>query len=645
MSRSILLFSGRGMPLLLTSALIVGTICGKASVFGLSGDPTAWIDLGIVYTAPAGGDAYYPSVIFDASGFGSGSAGFRMWYSDGSGLVYLSESADGLSWSAPVPASGLGSDAHHVQVVFDPDCFGALPCAAGAVRYKIWYWDINANLYSIAAIATAESADGISWSNDQAIAQDPSAPLVTGIWPDWNRGSYGPLAVIYQSAAPNLGSDPWSYRYVMYHDGTDGGHEFTGLGYSADGLFWTAYGSAPVLGGSAPPIFWDCSDAAYGTVYRDADGFHFWYSGGGADDGAGGCQDQPVHEGIGYAASSDGLAWSKHPDNPIFHIDEALSYRDRRVYTPAVVADARGCLQMYYSAQALGSGEPKKIGLAVHAPALADLALAAVASPDPVVAGTVLTPTLTATNRGPDAVPDAAIDAPLPAGTTFQAIAEPTGWTCITPPVGSGGTIRCTAPSFAVGSAAFALDLLVDPATPPATMLSLDATITTLCTDPTWGDNSATTTAAVSTVADLGIAKVGPAETAPGATLAYTITVANQGPSAGAAVEVDDPPPPGLIFVANAGACTTPFPCTLGAVPPGTPQVITSTWAVAPGFTGMIVNTATVQSPTADPAPGDESARSVTQVAWTPEIPALSPWGIAVLVALLAGLAVSTLKR
>ena len=336
------------------AAVIAGVICFHGQVVAQP-DYSAWVDHGIVYSATTG-DAYYPSVIYDADGFGNGTPLYKMWYSDGGGEVYVVESINGTNWSAPTRVSGFGNDAHHVQVLYDPDGFNS----SSGPYYKIWYWDTN-TIYSIDAIAYAESNDGINWTNDQAIAQDDVMKLVTSVWPDWNRGSYGPIDVLYQPGALNSGSNPWDYSYVMFYDGTNGGNEFTGLAYSSDGRDWTAYSFKP-LWDEATTAAWDCSDSSYGTVYQDSNGYHFWYSGGGADDGSGGCQDSDTHEGIGYAFSSDGKIWYKDTGNHIFHIADGVSYRDSRVYTPAVVNDYSGFLKMYYSARAVGG--VKKIGLA-----------------------------------------------------------------------------------------------------------------------------------------------------------------------------------------------------------------------------------------------------------------------------------------
>jgi hypothetical protein len=48
--------------------------------------------------------------------------------------------------------------------------------------------------------------------------------------------------------------------------------------------------------------------------------------------------------------------------NPIFHIDDGEVYRNERVYAPAVVKDAEGDLNMFFSAKS--EGGRKNIGLA-----------------------------------------------------------------------------------------------------------------------------------------------------------------------------------------------------------------------------------------------------------------------------------------
>jgi hypothetical protein len=293
--------------------------------------PQAWQDYANnpVFGQGAGGPkAYYPTVIYDADGFsGHGAAAwYKMWAGDGS-RIWVITSTNGITWSAHLTATGL-TNPHHARVVYDAGGFGGT-----AVYYKMWYWDTT-NSYSINAIRTASSADGLTWTNDQAITQDAASPLVTGVSPDWNRGSHGPVEVLYQSGTmTNTGTNPFDYSYVMYFDATTGGQEVVGLAYSADGAAWTRYGSGPVLDVSAGE--WDSTHLGFGTVINNGDLFMFWYSGGTGS----------INQGIGYAVSADGIHWDKRPDGPLAGIGErggSGSWNESRNYTPMVLYDANG---------------------------------------------------------------------------------------------------------------------------------------------------------------------------------------------------------------------------------------------------------------------------------------------------------------
>ena len=170
---------------------------------------TAWSDQGIVYTAPAAGNAYYPSALYDLHGFGGTGPNYNMWYSDGDGAVFLVKSSDGVSWGTPTTMTGLGN-AHHVQVLYDANNFGL---GATGPKYRMWYWNTLTN-YVISSIATAESVDGINWVNKTALTQNSALKLVTGVSTDWNYGTYGPVNLVYQPGVANFGVDPVSYTHL-----------------------------------------------------------------------------------------------------------------------------------------------------------------------------------------------------------------------------------------------------------------------------------------------------------------------------------------------------------------------------------------------------------------------------------------------
>ncbi|MDD5699847.1 MAG: putative Ig domain-containing protein [Candidatus Nanoarchaeia archaeon] len=277
--------------------------------------------------------AYYPSVVKVADG------DYRMWYGSDSGIGYAT-SLEGLIWNEEQnPVIGLTSANHpHVELVNGV--------------YKIWYQN-ESQLYSMNAIRYAESTDGITWTGDQATTGN----LVTGAGTGWNRGSYGATEIIYNPDATNAGANPFDYSYVMYFDGTDGGTEEIGLGYSPDGKDWELYGKVLPRGNNGAwgnTDDWDSSYSTFGAVIKDAENrWYMFYSGGQIDS----------NDGIGAAYSSDGLNWTREDSNPVMHYTDGVSYRNNRTYTPSVMKDGNA-YKMWFSGKDSATGN-YAIGYAV----------------------------------------------------------------------------------------------------------------------------------------------------------------------------------------------------------------------------------------------------------------------------------------
>ncbi len=246
-----------------------------------------------------------------------------------------------------------------------------------------------------------------------------------------------------------------------------------------------------------------------------------------------------------------------------------------------------------------------------------DLALVSIAdTPDPVVAGTSLTYTVTLTNNGPSDATGASLSVPLPSSLSFSSIAAPAGWNCTTPPVGATGTVTCTIATLAVAApATFTLATLVAPSTPNGSTIATTAT-TTSSFEIVPGNDSATATTTVVWQSLLSIGKNGPATAASGQVLTYTIPIMNSGPSFAANMTMTDVLPPELTFVSASGAgwsCTggSTVTCTLAQLGLTT-STLTLQASTAPSFAGGAVTNAVSLTATSDSS--TRTASTTTQV-------------------------------
>ncbi|HEV8238306.1 MAG TPA: hypothetical protein VGS57_02945 [Thermoanaerobaculia bacterium] len=253
-------------------------------------------------------------------------------------------------------------------------------------------------------------------------------------------------------------------------------------------------------------------------------------------------------------------------------------------------------------------------------PPTADVSVTKVDDPDPVAPGADLVYTITVTNTGDtDATSVSFVDA-LPPETTFVSLAQPGGWMCTTPPVGTNDSVICSVASLAPGSAVFTLTVNVGAQVTPGTQILNSATVSAE-NDADEGNNSASASTTVAGSAELSVTKTSssPDPVSPGSTITYDITVTNAGPNF-AAVTLTDPLPANTTFVslsAPAGwSCTTPPMGSGGTVTCGTGSMgiesaaFTLTVAVDAGAPNgaVLTNTATVSSAAADSNPDDNSA-------------------------------------
>ncbi|MGD0567241.1 MAG: C25 family cysteine peptidase [Candidatus Sulfotelmatobacter sp.] len=196
------------------------------------------------------------------------------------------------------------------------------------------------------------------------------------------------------------------------------------------------------------------------------------------------------------------------------------------------------------------------------------------ASPVPVIAGNNITYAQVVTNAGPSSATAATFTENTPPNTTFvQLTPIPTGWSCTLPMAGAAGTITCTNPSFAVGTASFPVVVKVTAATPAGTAVNDTATVSSTTADPNPANNSATANdvVALATQADLITTNsAAPTSVAAGGNVTYTQSVTNNGPSAATAPTFTQTTPPNTNFQSitpPAGwTCTTPAVGAAGTI-------------------------------------------------------------------------------
>lgn len=224
--------------------------------------------------------------------------------------------------------------------------------------------------------------------------------------------------------------------------------------------------------------------------------------------------------------------------------------------------------------------------------------------------GENVTFTITIHNNGPSDATGVELTDQLPASLSFVSA---------TPSQGSYDPISGV---WSVGALTAAGPTSTATLTITATVVSAGATTNTATVtasdqpDPNPGNDSDSASLNGNPLADLAVTKSGPAMVTPGDDILYTIVVTNQGPSAATNVVIADATPAGLVFVGNAGACTTAYPCSLGTLPVGASRTITSTYSVPADYSGPdpIVNTAIASSDTPDPNPGNNQGSAQTGV-------------------------------
>ncbi|MCZ6688507.1 MAG: hypothetical protein O7H41_02770 [Planctomycetota bacterium] len=209
--------------------------------------------------------------------------------------------------------------------VFDP---AVLSPASGFPNYGMWFAGEEQGVNG-SSLGYASSSDGVTWVKD---ASNPV--LVPGASGSWDDTFISGPCVLYDSTTST---------YMMYYVGEDvAGVPQVGLATSTDRVTWTKEPTNPVLGLGAPGS-WDAGATAFPCVVEDGGTFNMWYTG--VDVFAPGGVVQ-----IGYAASTDGVTWTRWATNPIMIPDSnPASFDNPGVGVARVIEDGFPTFRMLYN--------------------------------------------------------------------------------------------------------------------------------------------------------------------------------------------------------------------------------------------------------------------------------------------------------
>ncbi|MCL1918088.1 MAG: isopeptide-forming domain-containing fimbrial protein [Peptococcaceae bacterium] len=245
--------------------------------------------------------------------------------------------------------------------------------------------------------------------------------------------------------------------------------------------------------------------------------------------------------------------------------------------------------------------------------ASADMAVSKSASPSPATAGQLLTYTVRVFNNGPSFAQDVILTDAVLAGLSGVNYSTDSGLTW------NDWTGNVSIGTMASGAS---LTLLIR-----ATVNSSDtgsitntAEVSSSTPDPDLSNNTSTAVTPVEAGADLSIVKTAsPIMVTAGSTLQYTLSLANAGPSDAQNVVVTDPVPVNLTraeYSLDGGVTfhrwTGSYP--VGTLASGASFTLLIRGTVSRSATGILSNTASVNSDTPDPDPTNNTSTSVTPV-------------------------------
>jgi predicted GH43/DUF377 family glycosyl hydrolase len=267
---------------------------------------------------------------------------YHMWYStlDSLGGLGYATSSDGINWTKynanPVLEPGP-------EGTWDDTVPGSPSVILANSIYHMWYFVFDG---TIALIGYATSPDGTTWT------KHASNPVLSGgspgTWDD--AGVLDPEVILKDST------------YHMWYTGWDGTNTRIGHATSSDGVNWTKSAGNPVLD-IGPIESWDAAMVGYSSVVSNGITYKMWYTGN--DSMEVGTPWGANIYGIGYATSTDGIAWTKFEENSVLSRGVWGAWDALVAFLPDVIFDGIK-YQMWYTGLDIPGGDLElNIGYAV----------------------------------------------------------------------------------------------------------------------------------------------------------------------------------------------------------------------------------------------------------------------------------------
>jgi uncharacterized repeat protein (TIGR01451 family) len=224
--------------------------------------------------------------------------------------------------------------------------------------------------------------------------------------------------------------------------------------------------------------------------------------------------------------------------------------------------------------------------------------------------GETITYTLVAENEGPSTSNPTTVTDALPAGVSY--VSDDAGCNAASAP-----TITCGLGSLANGESK-TIHIVVQVTATTGSVVNT-AQVAGPLPDPEAANDASSATTTVEPVSRLVLHKrAGVAAVKAGETLAYTLEVENQGPSASATNTLTDVLPADLTYVSDTGGCDISslptITCELGPLAAGAAATVEIVTEVEGGARGTIQNSATVEGPNLDPEPAAEESTATTPI-------------------------------